>query len=244
VTAAPADLTRDRFFEGALAVSQQRGGYRFSIDAVLLAHAALLHPATSALDLGTGCGIIALIMAYRNPGLSIAGIEIQPELAAIAAMNVRANKMDDRIRIACRNMTELTPADCPAGLDLIVSNPPYRRVNSGRTNPDPQRAIARHEITVTLADLSALAGRLLSPGGRFVTVYPAERLADLLGALRASRIEPKWLRTIHSTERSEAKRVLVAAVRGANPGIRIAAPLAIYSDDGSYSERVGAMLRP
>lgn len=236
--------TADTFGNGRLHVRQARNGYRFSIDAVLLAHSVRLPDAgTRILDLGTGCGIIPLILALRCPAVRIIGIEIQAELAALAQHNVRRNDLQDRIEILAADLCRLPLRGRRAGIDLVVTNPPYRRADTGRVNPDIQRAIARHELKTTLADIVAAADGLLGRGGRFAAVYPAERLADMLVTLRRHQLEPKALRMVHSGGQTPAKLFVVEAVKGGKPGLKVAAPLVIYNADGAYTPEVAAMLR-
>lgn len=231
------ELTEDSLFKGDMIVRQPKNGYRFSIDAVLLAHYAGLRAKEQVLDLGTGCGIIPLILAKKNPKLKIYGIEIQESLAEIALLNVKENQMQDRIFIRCADMKSLH-RDMFGNIDTVVCNPPYRKVFSGRMNPDTQKAIARHEIKIALADITELAKQILSISGRFIVIYPAERTADLLLQMRKSQIEPKHLRFIHSMPDTEAKLLIAEGIRGACPGIRIASPLIIYQENGSYAQEV------
>lgn len=237
-------LTTDTFFNGRLRVRQERRGYRFSLDAVLVADHCRHLRVRTVLDLGTGCGIIPLVLAYRNPDLQVWGVEIQPELADLAAGNVRENGMKNRVTIRCKDLVSLEPEDVPIPIDLVVSNPPYRRANSGRINPDRQRAVARHEIAATLGDIVGAARRILKPGGRFVTIYPADRTADLIAELRSWSIEPKYLRAIYSSDGSEAKLILVEGSRDGGAGMKIAPPLVIYGESGSYTPEVEAMFLP
>lgn len=235
------DLTSDAFFDGQIRVRQPRTGYRFSIDAVLLGHLARPRPSDRVADLGTGCGIVALILAHRFPGIRLWGIELQPSLASLARRNVRENGLEDRISITEADLRTLRLQERQRPFDMVVSNPPYRRRRSGRINPDPQKAIARHEIESRLSDVVAAARRLLKRSGRLVIIYPAERSADLLVEMRAARIEPKSIRTIHSHIDAEAKLVLAEGAYGAGPGVKIEAPLAIYGPDGNYGPEVAAM---
>ncbi len=235
------EITSDTFFEGRIRIKQHRNGYRFSIDAVLLAAHAGLHAGETALDLGTGCGIIPLLMACRIPDAVIYGIEIQEDLAEIALSNVRDNGMEERIHILYGDMKSLHHEMVPGPADLVVSNPPYRKLCSGRMNPHAQRAIARHEIRATLADVTETARRMLNISGRFVTIYPAERLAELLGQMQVSGIEPKHLRAVYSGWNTGAKLVIAEGVKGGRPGMKIGPPLVIYKEDGSYTEEVSRM---
>lgn len=234
----------DTFFNGNLRVRQPVDGYRFSIDAVLLAHAADPAPGDTVVDLGTGCGIIPLILATRHPQARIRAVEIQESLADIAAANVVENRLEARIRILRQDMRTLTPAQIDGPVRWVVSNPPYRRVGTGRLNPVSPKALARHEISVTLSEVVTAARRLLPLSGRLVLIYPAERLADVLGRMSAAGIEPKVLRLVHSVPQSDAGLFLVTGVRGGRPGLRVAPPLAIRNADGAYSDEVAAMFAP
>jgi tRNA1Val (adenine37-N6)-methyltransferase len=237
-------LTSDTFFNGRLRIRQQRSGYRFSIDAVLLAYYARPRPGDRVLDLGTGCGIVPLIMVYRCPQITVYGIEVQKKLSDLARFNVSDNHMETRVTILHEDMKSLKSTMISGLVDLVVSNPPYRRSHSGRLNPNHQRAVARHEIIVTLSDLMATAKRNLRTGGRFVTIYSAERAAELLGLMRSARIEPKFLRSIHSNRLSEAKLILVEGKKGAKTGIRIESSLILYDENGNYTEEVEKMFAP
>jgi len=234
-------LTSDSFFNGQLRIRQQQSGYRFSIDAVLLAYYARPRPGDRVLDLGTGCGIIPLIMAYRCPQITVYGIEVQKELSDLARFNVSDNHMEFQVTILRKDMKSLKSTMLSGLVDLVVSNPPYRRSHSGRLNPDYQRAVARHEIAVTLSDLIATAKRILRTSGRFVTIYSAERTAELLALMRSARIEPKILRSIHSNRQSEAKLILVEGKKDARTGIRIESSLILYDEDGNYTDEVEKM---
>ena len=235
-------LTTDTFFNGRLQVKQNRSGYRFSIDAVLLAGHIRLRPGDKVLDLGTGCGIIPLILAYRHKKIKVYGVEIQKELACIASENVKENHMENRITIFCLDMKDLKQNMISGPADLIVCNPPYRKTKSGRMNPDEQRAVARHEIKVKLNDVIETARRMLRTSGRFVMIYPAQRMIDMLTQMRSNCIEPKFFRMIYSDLNSEAKLILVEGIKGGRPGAKIGPPLIIYCKDGSYTDELKDMM--
>lgn len=237
-------LTADTFFNGRIRVKQNRAGYRFSIDAVLIAGQTIPSPDDTVLDLGTGCGIIPLILAYRHPKIKVHGIEVQQQLADLAIINVEENRMKDRITIHCMDMKKLKHDMMSGPVDLVVSNPPYRKAESGRINPDQQRAVARHEIKATLSDVVETAQRMLRTAGRFVTVYPAERMADILIQMRSAGLEPKSLRTVHSDRHTDAKLIIVEGKKGGRPGLKIGSPVIIYRKDGSYTEEVQEMFKP
>lgn len=237
-------LTTDTFFNGNISVKQNRNGYRFSIDAVLLAGHVKTKPGDRILDIGTGSGIISIILAYRNPQVNICGVEVQKNLADIAALNVRDNNIEDRVRILCADIKNIN-ADLISGhIDIVVSNPPYRKAKSGRVNPDNQRAVARHEIDITLTDILKAANRLLHVSGRCIVIYPSERLSDMITQMRLSGIEPKYFRFIYSKNNSESKLVIVEGVKGGRTGAKIVSPLVIYGDDGQYTDEVNRMFMP
>lgn len=231
-------LTTDAFFSGGVHVQQHRRGYRFSIDAVILAGSLDPRPGDTVVDLGTGCGIIPILLAFRCPGVRVWGVELQAPLAALAVENVRANGMDSRVGILNADLRGIRAGAFGGPVDWVVSNPPYRRGRSGRVNPDPQRAIARHEIAMTLPDLAAAARRTLRTGGRLLVIYAAERITDLLCQMRREHIEPKRLRSIHSHGHSPARLVLVEGVKNAGPGLTLAPPLIVYEEDGAYTPEI------
>lgn len=236
--------TTDSFFNGRIRVKQYRSGYRFSIDAVLLAYQAFPQAADKVVDLGTGCGIIALIMAYRRKDITVYAVEIQAELTQLAISNVKENLLEDRITVLDIDMKKLKPDATSGPVDLVVSNPPYRRSGSGRINPDNQRAVARHELKANLYDVVRTARRMLKTSGRFVTIYTAGRTADVLSQMRVAGIEPKFIRTIHSGPGSDAKLILIEGVKDGNPGLKIAPPLFVYDQNGGYTDEVQRMFEP
>ena len=172
------------------------------------------------------------------------GVEIQPELARMAVANVNENGLQNRIKVLCRDMRELKPDMIGGPVDLVVCNPPYHKQKSGRLNPDRQRAIARHELKVNLDEVLLTAKRVLRTAGRFVTIYTAERFAELLLQMRSHGIEPKSMRAIHAQLAAEAKLILVSGTKGAQPGTRLDPPLIIYGANGEYSQEVQGMFMP
>lgn len=236
-----AAYTTDTFFNGRIQIKQAQAGYRFSVDAVLLAYQAAPRVGDRVIDLGTGCGIISLIMAFRNPDIKVYAVELQDELVKLAISNVKDNHLQDRIAVIGADMKTIGPDLITGPVDLLVCNPPYRRPGSGKINPHRERAVARHELKANLRDVIGTARRLLKTAGRMVTIYTAERTADILCQMRADRIEPKYIRTIHSHRRSEAKLVLIEGLKGGNPGLKIASPLIIYDAQGEYTDEVQQM---
>jgi len=238
------NLTADTFFNGRIKVKQSQTGYRFSIDPIILAHHVKPSPGDTVIDFGTGCGIIPLILAYQHPEINIWGIEIQSDLADIAKLNIKENGLTDRINILYSDIRTLTNNMISKPVNIIVTNPPYRKINSGRINPDNEKAIARHEIKITLTQIIEKASSMLDISGRFVLIYLAERLTDILTKMRTNNIEPKYIRMIHSRQDTEAKLVLIEGIKGAHPGGRIDSPLIIYKAQNIYTDEVEKMFSP
>ena len=236
-----ANLTRDHFFNGNVVLTQPKSGYRFSIDAVLLSHFVDPSPAETILDLGTGCGVIPIMLAFRHPDIHLVGVEIQRPLFELACRNVEDNQMTHRVHILRRDMASLTVDDIEKPVDRVVANPPYRQLDSGRINADNQKAVARHELRIDLDRLLLTARRLLNKSGRLNIIYPSLRMVDLLSAMRSSGLEPKLLTMIHSNPTTSARLIAVEAVKGGRPGLAAAPPFYIYKADGSYTKTVAAM---
>ena len=234
--------TLDALFDGAVKLFQSRAGYRFSLDALLLAHFATLKRRDKVVDLGTGSGVIALILARLHPEISILGVEYQSALAARAARNVKLNRLERRIALwrgDVRAAASIGPAE---SFDAAVCNPPYRRRSAGRISANDEKQIARHEIHGELGDFVAAAAYLLGAKGRLAMVYWAERTVDLLSSLRRARLEPKRLRLVHSFVDSEASLILVEAVKQGRSGVTILPPLVVYREGKHYSDEVAAMI--
>jgi tRNA1Val (adenine37-N6)-methyltransferase len=229
-------LTCDTLFKGKLVIYQQKRGYRFAVDAVLLAGLTKVHPDDCVLDLGTGCGVIPLILAHRKLGKRIVGLEIQPELVELAKRNVEVNGFCERIQIHEGDLCQAAADFQPGSFDLVISNPPYRRLRTGRINPDGQQAIARHELRSSVADVFKLASTLLEHGGRLAIIYPATRLAHLLVTAHSCRLTPKQLTVIHSNAACEACLVHLECRKGGGEELHLNPPFLIYREDHSYTE--------
>ena len=230
--------TIDEFFQGRLKILQKERGYRFSVDALLLADFATLQRGDRLVDLGAGSGIISLILALRFPETSITEVEIQEDLADMASRSVVLNNINDRIRVCAGDVKKIRELFTPQSFDAAVFNPPYRRLNSGKINPDNEKAIARHEIKGTLEDFLASARYLLKESGRAYAIYPAKRVVQIISRMRGNGIEPKRLRVVHSNSMSGGVFILVEGIKGSGEEAEILPPLFIYRDDGRYSDEV------
>jgi len=235
-------LTNDTLFDGRLVCRQYRRGYRFSVDAVLAAHFCRIHNGDHILDLGCGCGVIGLILAYRHQGrgVQVTGLEFQPDLAMLAHDNVLANKMESSVSIIEGDLRRIEHSIAPESMDLVVSNPPYRDPEAGRVSPADQRARARHEIDAVLADIVAAAAYAVKNRGQVVVVYPAKRAVSLIHALKNKRLEPKRWQPVYSYPGSdEACLVLVEAVKNGGEEMQVMAPFYIYAEkNGPYTEQM------
>jgi tRNA1Val (adenine37-N6)-methyltransferase len=222
------DESLDDFLDGRLKLIQFRTGYRFSIDAVLLAQFVSIKRNDVVVDLGTGCGIIPMLLLLTEPVEHVFALEIQPELAGQAVRNARLNGFEHEVEIILGDLKH--PPLAPSSADVVICNPPYRPKDSGRINPDPQKAIARHEVLSSLNDILDAAAKTLRVKGRFAMIYPAARLADLLIKMRGFNLEPKRLRVVYPSMRSDAKLALIEASLGGQAGLKILPPLLNQGD--------------
>jgi tRNA1(Val) A37 N6-methylase TrmN6 len=213
----------DLFLDGRLKLIQSQKGYRFSIDAILLSQFVTVKPGDVVVDLGTGCGVIPLILLLTKPLRFAFGLEIQKELALQAARNIRLNRFEDQMEVILGDIRH--PPMARESADVVTCNPPYGKVKSGRINPDPRRAIARHELLASIDDILRAAAALLRKKGRLAIIYPALRLVDILVRLRRFNLEPKKIRINYPGLESSAKLALIEASLNARPGLEICPPL-------------------
>lgn len=213
----------DNFMEGRLKIIQSKDGYRFSIDAILLSEFVTVRPGDVVVDLGTGCGIILLVLLLTKPVGHVFGLEIQKELAAQAKRNTSLNGFETKMEVIIGDIRN--PPMARKWADVVLCNPPYRQVKSGRINPDPRRAVARHELLASIDDVLMAATGLLRRNGRLALIYPSVRLTDILVRMRRFGLEPKRLRINYPTLKSRAELALIEASLGGRPGLEIGPPL-------------------
>jgi tRNA1Val (adenine37-N6)-methyltransferase len=229
------DESVDEFMDGRLRMIQSARGYRFSIDAVLLSEFVTIKPGDLVVDLGTGCGIISLILLLTRPARYVVGLEIQSHLAEEAMRNAILNGFKDRVGVVLGDIRH--PPLAQGKADVVVCNPPYRPRNSGRINPATEKAIARHELMASLNDILKTAHLLLKPKGRLAIIFPVARLVDVLVRMRGFGLEPKSIRVIYPRMKSEAKLVLLEGSQGGREGLKVLPPL---MDQGDFSISKGA----
>ena len=202
-------------------IIQKKKGHRFTTDSLLLARFSIPKRRSKVLDLGTGDGIVSLLLAKRDASLNITAVEIQREMAELAERNILLNEMGSAITVLNKDIKELPGIFPSSHFDYIITNPPYRPLSSGRTSPEMGRNIAGKEVSVTIKDIVKVSQQLLKVRGKFSIVYTAGRLVDLFTEMRACRIEPKTMRGIHTKGDEEARLAWVEGVKEGKPGIRI-----------------------
>ena len=232
--------TLDTLSSSDLKIIQKKDGYRFSLDAVLLADftSKYILPKTSLLDMGTGSGVIPIILATKFKDIKITALEIQEELCEMAERNIKLNRLENRIKIIKGDIKETEKFFKKGQFDIVVANPPYRSEKSGRINLAHQKAIARHELKCKLTDLVNAGNFLVKTKGRFILIYPPERLTTLLFELKTHSFEPKTIRFIHSTQNGESKMVLIESAKDGKPGVKILQPLVVYKERSKYSDEI------
>ena len=225
----------------------QRNGYRiiqdpgrfcFGMDAVLLSGFARVKPGERALDLGTGTGIIPILLEARTQGESFTGLEIQEESADMACRSVSMNGLEDRIHIVTGDIKEAAQIFGAASYHVVTCNPPYMIGAHGLKNPHMAKAIARHEILCTLEDVVSQAAKVLTDRGRFYMVHRPFRLAEIFQVLTKYKLEPKHMQLVYPFVDREPNMVLIEACKGGNPRISIDPPMIVYKKPGVYTEEI------
>lgn len=228
----------DELWPGGPKFLQSNDGFKLGTDSVLLAHFANTTRVKRCIDLGSGAGVLTVLLCEKNPELLIEGIEIQQESAALSRKNLEANGLLDRATIHHADL-RMHRQFLEAGVyDLVVSNPPYFAERSGKSAPVSSRAIARDERSCNLTDLCTAAGYLCRWGGNFAVVHRPERLSELFCTMTRAGIEPKRLQLVCHRSDSDPSLVLVEGRRGGKPGLTIEAPLVLTNPDGSHSDAV------
>lgn len=233
--------TLDAIGQGGLRILQRRDGYRFSVDALLLADFVQVARGP-AVDLGAGVGIVSLAIARRH-GCAVTAIEIQPDLCELARRNAALNELADRIEIIKADFRALRGRLCPGTFECAIVNPPFFEVGAGIMNPNGEKAIARHEVKGSLADVACAARWLLKDGGSLSAIFPAARLSKLLGAFEANKLSLRRLRCVHPRPGRAANLVLAEGVKNM-PRARqeILPPLFLFDEHGSESDEAKAIV--
>lgn len=210
----------------------------FGVDAVILSGFARVKKDEKVLDLGTGTGILPILLAAKTEGSHFTGLEIQTESVEMARRSVAWNEMEERVTIAEGDICRAAQQFGGSSFDVVTSNPPYMNDGGGLVNSFAPKAIARHEILCTLEDVVAAAAKLLRPNGRFYLIHRPHRLTDILTFLRQYKLEPKRIRFVHPYADQPPTMVLIEAIRDAKPMVKVDAPLVIYRAPQEYTEEI------
>ena len=222
-----------------LKIIQNKDGFCFGIDAVLLSDFAKdIRNNSKALDLGTGTGIIGILLCAKTKLSKIYGVDIQEDVCNMALRSIKLNNLEDKFKIINTNIKDLSNIFEQASFDAIVSNPPYKKDNSGLKNESETKLISRHEITASLEDFISISSKLLKNNCSIYMVHRPERLSDLFYLLKKYNLEPKKLRLVQSYIDSKPKLVLVKATKNAKSFLNIEEPLIIYNKDCSYTDEI------
>ena len=219
-------------------IIQKKDGFCFGMDAVLLSGFAAVKPGEKAIDLGSGTGIIPILLEAKYEGEHYTGLEIQDEVAEMAALSLALNHLEEKVSIVKGDIKEASRLFGAASFDVVTSNPPYMNDAHGLKNPDLPKAIARHEVLCTLDDVAREAAKLLRPGGRFYMVHRPHRLIEIITALTKYKLEPKRMKMVHPFVEKEANMVLIEAVRGGKSMIKVEAPIVVYREPGVYTREI------
>ncbi len=228
----------DLEFKG-LKIIQKNNGFCFGIDSVLLSDFAKeIKNNSNVIDLGTGTGILSILLSGKTNLKKIYGIEIQKDIANMAQRSVKLNKLEDKIEIINTDIKKLRDIFEINTFDSIVTNPPYKNQDTGKVNENEYKYISRHETTANLSDFIKISVQLLKDKGSFYMVHRPERLIDIIYELRSHKLEPKNIKFVYSNKEKEPKLVLIKAVKNANTFLKVEKPLFVYNQDGSYTDEI------
>ncbi len=214
-----------------LKIIQNTKGFCFGIDSVILSDFAKnIKKGSKVVDLGTGTGIIGLLLCKKTELKEIVGVEIQKEVAEMANRSIKLNKLEDKFKIL--------NTDIKNKFDVVVMNPPYKEKGTGKINEVDSKIISRHEVKATLSDFIKVASNLLKDKGEIYIVHKPERMPDIIQKMRENKIEPKEIKTVYSNKKTEASLILIKGIKGANKFFKILEPVYIYEENGEYTKEI------
>ena len=222
-----------------LKIIQNKNGFCFGIDSILLTDFAKnIKLGSTVADLGTGTGIIPILLSEKTNAKSFVGIEIQEEVAKMAGRSVRLNRLDDRIKIINDNIKNYKNFLRRSSFDVVITNPPYKKAKTGLVSENNMQLISRHEISATLEDFLEVSSYLLKDFGEFYMIHRPERLVDIFNIMRDKKIEPKRIRFIYPNSNKKANMVLIKGVKLGKQFLTVDEDLIIYKEDGKYTDEV------
>ena len=219
-------------------IIQNEKAFCFGMEAVLLSGYAVVREGERAADLGTGTGIIPILLEAKTGGEHFTGLEIQAEMADMARRSVALNHLEEKIDIVCGDIKEASQIFGAASFDVVTTNPPYMNDAHGLQNPDPVKAIARHEVLCTLEDVVREGAKLLVPGGRFYMVHRPHRLVEIINTMTSFKLEPKRIKFVHPFVDKEANMVLIEGIKGGKSMIKVEKPIIVYKEQGVYTDEI------
>lgn len=228
----------DLEFKG-LKIIQDKKGFCFGIDSVLLSDfAKKIKKDSKVIDLGTGTGIINILLSGKTDASSFVGVEIQQDVAEMAERSIKLNYLEDKIKIINENITKLKNIYKPNSFDVVVTNPPYKKIYTGIVNNENKKIISRHEITASLQDFIHISSYLLKDYGEFYMVHRPERLVDIFSIMRTEKIEPKLIKFVYPNKNKKTNLVLIKGIKKGKPFLEFDKNLYIYNDDGTYTNEI------
>lgn len=222
-----------------LKIIQNKDGFCFGIDSILLSDFAKEIPNNAkVIDLGTGTGIISILLCEKTKLSKIIGVEIQKEVYELAKRNIKLNNLENKFEVINENIKNLEKILEKNSYDAIVTNPPYKKENTGLTNENKLKLISRHEIEANLEDFIQISSKLLKNNGAFYMVHRPERLTDIIDILRKNKLEPKTLQLIYPKINKQPTMILIKAIKNAKPFLKIKEPLIIYNQNNTYTDEI------
>ena len=222
-----------------LKIIQNKNFFCFGIDSVLISNFCTKNKsASNAVDIGSGSGIISILIASKTKTKHIYGIEIQNEVAEMSKRSIELNHLEDKIEILNIDLKDATKYINPNSIDCVVTNPPYMKNGTGAKNENKQKVIARHEVETTLSEILNISYKLLKDRGEFFMIHRVDRLVDILSEMRAQRLEPKEIQFVHPYVNKSPNLVMLRAVKNGGRELKVLDPLVVYKEDGNYTDEI------
>lgn len=222
-----------------LKIIQNKDGFCFGIDSILLSDFAKeIKKDSKVVDLGTGTGIIGILLCMKTELSKIVGIEIQKEVYDMAKRSIELNNLEDKFEIINENIKNIEKILETGTFDAVVTNPPYKKIGTGLTNDNEKKLISRHEITANLEDFITISSKLLKDKGSLYMVHRPDRMVDIIELLRKHKLEPKKIRLVYPNIDKDANLILIKAVKNANQFLKIDKPLYVYNKTGEYTDEI------